>query len=130
MILDVKLPILGFENIHKIEFTKIDDNFASIKNIEDNGVPAFTLVNPYSLREYSFDVPTVARTLLEIGETSNMLVYCIMVLQNPLEQSLVNFLAPIVINTDTNTIGQIALDEGKYPELGMSERLQQFIAKD
>lgn len=126
MICDVKLPILGFPTVHSVEFTKIDETFASIKSSEENG-PAFTLVNPYALREYSFDVSTSAKILLDINDKSNLLVYTIMVLQNPLEQSLVNFLAPIVINTDNNTIGQIALDEANYPSFGVAERLSQFI---
>ncbi len=52
---EVKGSILGFENTLNVEIIEIDELFATIKDI-DNKEISFTVVNPYELREYSFDI--------------------------------------------------------------------------
>ena len=122
----VKTEILGFENIGSMEFSEIDELFASIKSNGDDSI-SFSLVNPYSLREYSFDLPKTAKILLEIDENSNVLVYNIMVMQNPLNESRVNFLAPLIFNKDKGLMGQITLKAAEYPDFGLAESLKSFI---
>lgn len=122
------MPILGFDNVSKLELSEIDDIFVSARNAEDN-VPAFTLINPYALREYSFDIPIAAKVLLDITSDSKLLVYNIVVLQNPIESSVVNFLAPLVFNTDTKVMGQIVLDATKYPQFGVAEKIENYLQK-
>ncbi|WP_345991932.1 flagellar assembly protein FliW [Sulfurimonas sp. HSL-1716] len=125
MTYEVKTEILGFENISSMEFIEVDNLFATIKS---NGEPiSFTLVNPYLLREYSFDLPNSAKVLLGIDETSNILVYNIMVVQNPLNESRVNFLAPIIFNKDKGLMGQITLRAADYPNFGFAEELKTFM---
>ena len=51
MTYQVKTEILGFEDIKNVEFSEIDDLFASIKSNENERI-SFSLVNPYLLREY------------------------------------------------------------------------------
>ena len=125
MTYEVKTEILGFENISSMEFTEVDDLFATIKSNQNDSI-SFTLVNPYMLREYSFDLPRSAKVLLGIDETSNVLVYNIMVVQNPLNESRVNFLAPIIFNKDKGLMGQIALRATDYPDFGLAEQLKNF----
>jgi len=129
MILDVKLPILGFENVLQVEFTEIDGMFCSIKNVSNDGIPAFTLINPFILKkDYTFDIPLSAKAVMDITSDSHLEVYNIVVLQNPIDKSYVNFLAPLVINKDTKTIGQVVLEENKYP-FGPAERLDTYLQK-
>jgi flagellar assembly factor FliW len=128
MIYDIRVPILGFNDLKKVEFEKIDDIFVKIKNIDNNGIPSFTLMNPYALREYSFDVPAWFKNALEISATSNVLVYNILVVQTPIEQCVVNFLAPLILNNDNKTIGQLVLDANQYPYYGIAQKIADFLS--
>jgi flagellar assembly factor FliW len=96
----------------------------------DNENISFTLVNPYLLREYSFDVPVETQELLEINKDSKIAVYNILVIQKPLEKSVINFLAPIVINLDKGILTQIILDPKDHPEYGMAETIESFKEED
>jgi flagellar assembly factor FliW len=129
MVFQVKSPILGFGNLEKVEYTKVDEFFSSLKNA-DGATPAFTLVNPYSLREYSFDVPASAKVLLDLKDNSKVEVYCIVVLQNPIEKSAVNFLAPLIFNLDNNTMAQVVLDGSQHSSYGVAEEMELYIKKD
>lgn len=122
---EVKADILGFEKIKKVEIVKIDELFATMKDAENTDI-SFTIINPYLLREYSFDLPSYVKVLLDINEKSNVSVYNIVVVQNPLEKSAINFLAPIVINHDNNTAAQALLDAKNHPDFGMAETIESF----
>jgi flagellar assembly factor FliW len=125
MTYQVKTEILGFEDIKSVEFSEIDELFATIKN-SDNGSISFSLVNPYLLREYSFDLSKSAKVLLEIDESSNVLIYNIMVVQNPLDESKVNFLAPLIFNKDKGLMGQVVLRASENPDFGLAESIGSF----
>ena len=60
MVFEVKSPILGFDSLTTVEVKKIANFFSSLKDAESS-LPTFTLVNPYALREYSFDIPAAIR---------------------------------------------------------------------
>ncbi len=122
---EVKGQILGFEKIVNIEIHEIDDLFSTMQDA-DNSEISFTIANPYSLREYSFDLPSDIKILLDINEKSNVSVYNIVVIQKSLENSTINFLAPIIVNSDNNKIAQAVLDSKKHPEFGMAESIKSF----
>ena len=105
---DLKLPLLGFESVSKMELQKIDDIFMRLESIEEG--PSFTLINPYVLREYAFDIPSSLQALMEINEHSNLLIYNIVILTTPIENSTINFVAPLIFNTDNGTMAQIIID--------------------
>lgn len=120
----VKSSILGFENLKCVELYIIDDLFATLKSCEDD--ISFTVVNPYLLREYSFDVPMSIRILLDMNENTNVVVYNITIIQDPLENSGVNFLAPLVFNQDNGTMAQVVLDVKDNPTFGLTEAIKKF----
>ncbi|MBC8237958.1 MAG: flagellar assembly protein FliW [Helicobacteraceae bacterium] len=122
---EVKSTLLGFENINKVEIHEIDELFSTLQDV-DNEQISFTILNPYLLREYSFDLPLDIKILLDINKESNVSVYNIVVIQEPLENSSINFLAPIIINTDNNTIAQAILNKVSHPEFGMAETIKSF----
>jgi flagellar assembly factor FliW len=128
MVFEVKAPILGFNELIKVELRGIDNFFSSLKNADKNA-PAFTLINPYALREYSFDIPNSIRILLDLKEDSKVEVYNIVVLQNPIEKSVVNFIAPLIFNHDNMTMGQVVLEASKYPDFGVAEEIAAFLQK-
>lgn len=125
MVFEVKSPILGFEDVSKMKLEKIDDLFMKLSNSEDSS-PIFTLINPFALREYDFEIPTALQLLLEIESQEDILVGNIMVLQSPVERSTINFLAPVVFNVKNQTMAQVVLDSARYPQYGLSEAIDTY----
>ena len=122
---EIRGEILGFENTLNVEINEVDEFFSTMLDTNDNNI-SFTLANPYSLREYSFDLPLDIKILLDIDEKSNVSVYNVVVIQKPLENSTINFLAPIIVNNDNNKIAQAILNNKKHPEFGMAETIKSF----
>jgi len=122
---DVRGELLGFPDTLKLEIVEIDTLFSTLKDTQNKNI-SFTIVNPYALREYSFDVPSDIKVLLNINENSNISVYNILIIQKPLEKSIINFLAPIIINNDNNKLAQVILDPRKHPDFGMAESIESF----
>ncbi|AFV98066.1 MULTISPECIES: flagellar assembly protein FliW [unclassified Sulfuricurvum] len=120
----VKSTILGFESIGCVELHEIDELFSTLQSCD--GSISFTLANPYVLREYSFDLPTAIRVLLDINEDSKVVVYNIAVIQDPLDESCINFLAPLIFNQDNATMAQAVLDVKNHPGLGLAEPIKNF----
>jgi len=126
MTFEVKSPILGFESTDSVIFTKVDEVFATVRDTKADH-PQFTLINPYVLREYSFDIPTPIRILLDLNQDSNVHVYNIMVVMNPIEKSVVNFLAPLVFNENNMTVAQVVLAGRDYPDFGVAEEIGAYL---
>lgn len=119
----LKLPLLGFESVKRMELKKIDDIFMRLESVGEG--PSFTLVNPFVLREYSFDIPSSLQALMEINPESNLLIYNIMIIQSPIENSTVNFVAPIIFNTDNQTMAQIIIDNRN--DFSIAEPIKNYL---
>ncbi len=123
---DISIPLLGFEDIKQVELEKIDDIFMRMQAVEDKHI-SFTLINPFVLREYDFEVPENIQEILEIDENSNLLILNIVIIQTPIEDSIVNFIGPMVFNTENQKVAQIILPENtKY---GVAEKISNFLKK-
>ena len=122
---EVKSEILGFENIKEVELNEIDELFSTLRASDDSNI-SFTLINPNRLREYEFEVSSETEALLEIKNANDLLVYNIVVIQNPLDESRINFSAPLIFNTANNTVAQEVLGVDKYPNYGLDETLKTF----
>ncbi len=120
----VTQPLLGFENIKQITLEKIDEIFMRLESPDSKEI-TFTLVDPFALREYSFDIPNNIQESLEINEESNILIYNIVIIQTPIESSVVNFIAPIVFNTSSKKAGQIIINDD--PTLSVAEPISTFL---
>lgn len=138
MVFEVKSPILGFEDVSKMRLEKIDDLVMKLSNNE-NSSPIFTLINPFILRDYDFEIPTALQIILDIKAREDVLVGNIMVLDVALDQngqeqitgnSTINFLAPVVFNVKNKTMAQVVLDSTRYPQYGLSEPLSTYINMD
>lgn len=127
---ELKLPLLGFESITKMKLTKIDDIFMQLENASDDNKPSFTLINPFALKPYEIEIPESVQNLLGITESSNILIFNIVVIHNPLEKSTVNFVAPLIFNTDNNTMAQTILDGKAASSHGMAECISDFMNKE
>ena len=120
----VTQPLLGFEKIAQVTLEKIDEIFMRLESSESKEI-TFTLVDPFALREYSFDIPSNIQESLEINEDSNVLIYNIVLIQTPIESSVVNFIAPIVFNTSSKKAGQIIINDD--PSLSVAEPISTFL---
>jgi len=120
---DLKLPLLGFETVSRMELQKIDEIFFRLESIGEG--PSFTLINPFALREYSFDIPSSLQALMGITPESNLLIYNIMILQTPIEKSTINFVAPLIFNTDNQTMAQIIVDNRS--DFGIAEPIKNYL---
>ena len=127
MIFSVKSPILGFEHIKTMELIELDKFFVKLVSKDDE--TSFTMINPFALRSYEFDIPSYYEELMDIKESSQLRIYNIIVVALPLEKSTVNFVAPIVCNMDNMTLSQVVLDVTKYPQYGQAEMIENFIQK-
>ncbi len=123
---DLKIPLLGFESLETMELEKIDEIFMRLKS-PDADEPSFTLIDPFVLREYEFDIPTATQTLMEISDESNLLIFNIIVVQKPIENSVVNFAAPLVFNTDNGSMAQVILSND--PANLVAEPISNFLEK-
>ncbi|RUM65806.1 MAG: flagellar assembly protein FliW [Sulfurospirillum sp.] len=123
MNLKVVSPIFGFEDIKEIEFEKVDDFFSSLSS---NDI-SFTILDPRKVRDYQIEIPSSYEALLDIQDGDEIDFYVIMILQNPIENSFVNFAAPIIINKTKNRLAQVALDEHKYPNYALSESISNYL---
>ena len=127
MVFQVKSPILGFEHIKTMELIELDNFFVKLQSKDDD--TSFTMINPYALRNYEFEIPTYCQELMEINDNSELKVYNIMVVSRPIETSTVNFIAPIICNMTNMTLSQIVLDVYSYPEYKQAEKISDFIQK-
>ncbi len=116
-------PILGFEKITDYTLKQIDDFFYTL----ENGDISFTLIDPAKVRDYTFDLPAVYAQKLEADRETQLKTLAIVVLQNPIEESVINFLAPVVINEEKKLLAQVALDEQKYPDFGLAEKIGRYL---
>ncbi|MBU1989285.1 flagellar assembly protein FliW [bacterium] len=126
MIFDISAPILGFESIKQVKLEKIDDIFMKMQAVEDEHI-SFTLIDPFVLREYDFEVTKSVEDAIGAAKDSNLLVLNIVLIQTPIEDSIVNFIGPLVFNTDNKKAIQIILPEStKY---GVAEKISAFLKK-
>ena len=123
---DIIVPLLGFEDLKQVELQKIDDVFMKMQSARDEHV-SFTLIDPFVLREYDFEVPEDVHELLDITDGANILVLNVVLIQTPIEASIVNFIGPILFNTDSNKAAQIILPEST--NYGVAEKISTFLKK-
>ncbi len=126
MVLQIKSPILGFESLQSVVLKEMDELFSSLHTTNDSEI-SFTILNPYRLLpEYDIEIPDSAKMKLEISDDSNIAVYCMVVTQDPIEESVVNFLAPIIINKDKKLLAQVTLNPKDYEHLGIQEPISKY----
>jgi flagellar assembly factor FliW len=128
MIFTVKAPIPGFESIKEVEVEKIDEFFVRLVSKSDS--TTFTLMNPFMIRNYDFEIPEYFRALLDINEKTNVLILNIMIIATPIETSTINFIAPLIFNTDNSTVAQVLLDSGKYPDFALMDSISNYLTKE
>jgi flagellar assembly factor FliW len=121
------VPLLGFEDVKEVVLQKIDDIFMKMQSSTDEHL-SFTMIDPFVLRDYDFEIPQNIQEMLGIDKESNILVLNIVLIQTPIEDSVVNFIGPVVFNTDNNKAAQIIIQDTN--EYGVAEKISNFLKKD
>ncbi|MGG4049609.1 flagellar assembly protein FliW [Paenibacillus favisporus] len=108
---DKGLP--GFEEYRKFALLDMgEEPFSYLQSIDDMNV-SFMLVNPFVFYpDYEFELsdPEAA----ELGIDDQVSVRNMVTIQEPLEQSTINLLAPLVLNPVKRTAKQIVLHQSSY----------------
>ncbi|WP_353661163.1 flagellar assembly protein FliW [Hydrogenimonas sp. SS33] len=121
------MPILGFDNIEDYTLEPVDDIFFRL-TAKEAASPSFTLIRPEALRrDYVFDLPDAAAERLGLEREEDALVLNLMIVDTPLENSHVNFLAPLVFNKANGRMAQVVLDSARYPAYGLADPLRVFM---
>ena len=128
MVFNVKAPIPGFEVIKEVEVEKIDDFF--VKLVSKSDTTTFTLINPFMIRNYDIKVQDNFIYLIVIKDDTNILILNIMIIATPIESSTINFIAPLIFNTDNGTVAQVLLDAALYPDFGLMESISNYLNKE
>jgi flagellar assembly factor FliW len=125
---NVVSQILGFEKVKSVKLSKIDELFARIDSKDDEKF-SLTVVNPFLLRDYDFEISDFYKHSLMLDESCQILTYCVMIIAKPLEDSAINFIAPFVFNVTKRRCAQIILDNNKYSQYGIMEKISDYIKK-
>ncbi len=125
MVFRVASPIPGFTSIKSMELSKIDDFFMRLQSKDDE--TSFTLINPYLLRDYSIKIPSFYREILDVKNNSSLLTLNVMIIATPIESSTINFIAPMIFNTDNKTMAQVLLEQERYPDYGIMETINNYL---
>ena len=123
---NIQVPLLGFEDVKQVNLEKIDDIFMKMQSLDNEHI-SFTLIDPFVLREYDFEIPDSTQELLEVTKDSNILILNIVLIQTPIENSVINFIGPLVFNTDNNKAAQIILQDSI--QYGVAEKISTFLSK-
>ena len=134
---EVKSPILGFEQIKKMTLEKVakdDEVFMQLKSLHNDGI-SFTLINPYSVRsDYEFEIPVPIKEALSLKDSTNIaaqnnqvVTLNIVCIQEPIHNSTINFLAPVLFNFNNHTMAQVVLENQKYGNFGLAEPISKFF---
>ena len=117
-ILTFEAGLPGFPNAKKFTLLPLDADLPLVvlQSIEHQGI-SFVLAYPFAFKkDYTFDIGEEEKIDLRIEDEENIIAYSILTLKETFQESTMNLLAPIVINTAKKLGKQIVLqDSSHYP---------------
>lgn len=101
----IVLPLLGFESFNSLSIEKIDESFSFLVFDEKTKI---TIMNIKALNKvsFNFEIDDITLEKLKIKSKDDFDTYFVVVSQNPIENSVVNLVSPILINDKEKLIGQ------------------------
>lgn len=104
--------IPGFDEETEFALIEHETPFLYLQSIKEKGL-AFLLGDPFSFfPDYEFELPESDKEELELE--SQVKVYGMITLREQIEQSTINLLAPIVLNTEMRLGKQVVLHQTTY----------------
>jgi flagellar assembly factor FliW len=114
--------IPGFQDLRDFVIVSQGEEspFFLMQSVEKSEV-SFALVNPFEVYlNYDIDLPESTLESLEIKEDKDVIIYTMVTLRDPVQESTANLVAPIVVNRSTQRGVQTVLTADK---LSVRERL-------
>lgn len=108
--------IPGFPDEKKFIVLSLDDegDFLVLQSVSNSQL-AFIMTNPFSFfKEYDFTLENHVVDLLEIESEKEILVFTILTVQDPFDQTTANLQAPIVVNNKKKIAKQVILNHPDY----------------
>lgn len=109
--------IPGFQEEKKFVVLDIPGNdVMQIMQSLQNTNLAFFITNPYHFyHDYSFKLDDSVIDSLAIKDEKEVVIFVIMTIQEPFENSTLNLRAPVIINSDKKIGKQFILNDDDYP---------------
>lgn len=114
--LDFGNSIVGFEQLRYFDLDKIegDNPFFVLRNKEDGNIE-FVVVSPFEIeRQYEIKITGELKQELQIKSPEDVMVLCIVTVHKPFTESMLNLIAPLVINVKNGMSRQIILNGSAY----------------
>lgn len=113
----IEFPLLGFEDIKELDIKTVDDNFLTLELNQEKSLN-INLVNIDYFQDvdFSFNIDDEILEKMQIKKENDFKIFFCIVMQNPIEESIVNLAAPILINEKDRLIGQYVIKD-RIPRL-------------
>ncbi|MBY0163238.1 flagellar assembly protein FliW [Paenibacillus lautus] len=107
--------ILGFEKLNEFELEVIKDtSFLYLKSLEQPDI-AFLTTSPFEwYTDYSLVLDERIKNKLLLEDPEGTLVLCIVTLQDSLDTSTINLVAPLIVNVEKRLGNQHVLQKVGY----------------
>jgi flagellar assembly factor FliW len=104
---DIVFPLLAFEDCKKTHLEILDKNFTAL-TLDNERKVKIQLVNINYLNKLAlnFDIDDEIIKKLKVENKEDFEIYFCLVIQNPIEDSIVNLMAPVLINHKEKILGQ------------------------
>lgn len=105
--------IPGFEDEREFALIKTDDSpFSHLQSVTERNL-SFLLADPFIFYpEYEFELGS--SDLEELNIQSQVVIRCMLTLQDQVDQSTINLLAPLALNPDNQIGKQVILHQTSY----------------
>jgi len=108
--------IPGFPDEKEFILVPLDEaeEFVVLQSIANSQL-AFVITNPFRFfKDYDFTLEDLVVELLEIESEKDILVFSILTVQDPFDQTTANLQAPLVINNKKKLAKQVILNHPDY----------------
>lgn len=109
--------IPGFEELTRFLLIQGEDYqpFKFLQSVEDPAI-SFPLLSPRMIRsDYHFALSDQQRSDLELEQSKEALIYCIVTVAEDPARTTANLFSPVVINSEKRKAAQLMLLESNYP---------------
>ncbi|MGG7619644.1 flagellar assembly protein FliW [Bacillus coreaensis] len=91
-----------------------DETFMILQSVSTAGL-AFVLINPFHyFPDYDFSLDDNAIYQLKLSSPDDIIVYTILTIHDPFENTTANLQAPVIINSKNKLGKQVILNDTKY----------------
>lgn len=113
----IELPLLGFEDIKELDIKSVDDNFVTLElNNEKSLNINLVSINYFKEAKFNFNIDDETLEIMNIKNLEDFKIFFCVVMQKPIEDSIVNLTAPVLINEKDKLIGQYVIKD-RIPRL-------------